>query len=113
MASAQFHHRIGGYVLLVVSIGAWWVARSGPHVGVFRLIALLCCVQMVIGIVTILNAAPVGLALLHQGFGVLLWLAAISAVFLLGESYKAAKALNVTKVNLPDSLLKTISPPSA
>jgi cytochrome c oxidase assembly protein subunit 15 len=80
MASAQFHHRIGGYVLLALALWFAFAARGKAVSRTATLFAGVCVAQLVVGIVTVLYAAPVNLALVHQGLGVVLWLLAIASV---------------------------------
>ncbi len=60
-AMVQFHHRLGGYV--VAALGVWAWVRYGRMAFPFFMVAAL---QTVLGITTVMTAAPVGLALAHQ-----------------------------------------------
>lgn len=65
----QFNHRMVGYLLLVVGIYIWWRARRSAHVTTkraFDWVAVILFGQMVLGIVTVLNAAPWTWAIAHQ-----------------------------------------------
>lgn len=67
--TVQFIHRMVGYVLFLFGIGVWFASRKSgnPHTRrVFDWVALMMLAQMVIGIVTVMNSAPVALALAHQ-----------------------------------------------
>jgi cytochrome c oxidase assembly protein subunit 15 len=76
-AATQFNHRILAY-------GLWTAALLGAVVhrrsGVSRIsvwFAGLVSAQAVLGIITLLHTAPLELALMHQGLGVLVLLAAV------------------------------------
>lgn len=75
----QFNHRVGGYLLGLVSLGALAAAwRSGQR-GLLRwtgLAALAIWAQMAWGVWTLVNGAPVWLALAHQA-GAILTLAVV------------------------------------
>ena len=67
-ALAQFDHRILAYLLVIVAALFVWRARTGNRV-VRRWVVLTgaaVLAQAATGILTVLNAAPLGLALLHQ-----------------------------------------------
>ncbi len=76
-ATVQFLHRIMAYVLMGLCFWALWRFRSVPGLGVW-LLAGLVAAQGVLGVVTLVNAAPLGLSLMHQGLGVALLLAAVT-----------------------------------
>lgn len=68
-ALVQFNHRMLGYVVLLGSLYLWFSSRSSAIVATRRaaLIALgMVVAQMVMGIVTVMHAAPVHLAIFHQ-----------------------------------------------
>lgn len=78
----QFIHRITGYVLFAVAIVVWLVGRKSSHPKTrhaFNTIMVVITLQMVLGIVTVLNAAIVPLALSHQGLAVLCWVLILRA----------------------------------
>ncbi|MEL7461263.1 MAG: heme A synthase [Pseudomonadota bacterium] len=71
----QFNHRNLGYVLFLVGIAVWLRARrsASKHIRTaFLAIVLMMSVQMLLGIMTVLYAAPWPLAILHQFFAVVL-----------------------------------------
>ncbi|MEO0359439.1 MAG: COX15/CtaA family protein, partial [Pseudomonadota bacterium] len=83
----QFMHRISGYALFAFAIFVGLRAAKSPNKQTrkaFGTVGLLMVVQMVIGVVTVMNAAPLHFAILHQFMGVLLWLAIIRGRFLAG-----------------------------
>jgi len=84
-ALAQFDHRMVAYAVAMVSAVFWFgVRRSNAPIGVRAtsntLIALVL-VQIALGILTLLNQAPLALAALHQATAVALLSAALWNVF--------------------------------
>ncbi len=77
LAAVQFNHRVGGY--LVFAFGLWigWRAWRQGHRVTGAVIGGSVTWQLVVGVITLLNAAPWHLGLLHQGGAVVLWLAAV------------------------------------
>ncbi len=76
--ATQFNHRIMAYVIWALSLWAAWRHRSKEHV----LLAVLVTAQALWGILTLINAAPLPLALIHQGLGVIVVLFAVRLVWL-------------------------------
>lgn len=70
--AAQFNHRIIAYILLALSITAAIKTRNETGGRHFSILAAMIVIQSLWGILTLMNAAPIGLALIHQGFGVLI-----------------------------------------
>ena len=72
--TVQFMHRCGAYLLLTVvalhALASWVQAPRTGHAKRAALLLLLVLVQASIGITTLLLAAPVGWALLHQAVGI-------------------------------------------
>jgi cytochrome c oxidase assembly protein subunit 15 len=85
-ATAQFFHRLTAYGLLGLALFCAWRFRTG-HWSLFALYCVLVIGQGVLGVVTLVHAAPVDLSLMHQGLGVLLVLVATRLVW---TSRKAA-----------------------
>jgi cytochrome c oxidase assembly protein subunit 15 len=81
-AATQFNHRLLAYILLAATLGAAWAFRQTPLARAFLVVAGLTVMQAVWGILTLLNTAPMGLALVHQGLGVILTLAAVSLLWM-------------------------------
>ncbi len=70
----QFMHRIVGYLLVLFAIGAFFRGRkaAAPSTrNAFMLASGMIVVQMVIGIVTVLNASPLHIAIVHQAGAIL------------------------------------------
>ena len=76
-AATQFNHRILAYLLMAVSVLAWLRYRGRD----FAIVAGLICAQAVWGILTLVTVAPLPLALVHQGLGVIVLLASINLVW--------------------------------
>ncbi len=76
-AATQFNHRFGAYLLWAASLFAAFKFRGGAVRWDFFGLALLVSLQAVWGIATLLSAAPLSIALIHQGLGVILLLAAV------------------------------------
>lgn len=65
----QFDHRMVGYLLAVLGLVAWARSRKTGLVHVRRAydaMAIMILAQMALGIVTVINAAPLHMALTHQ-----------------------------------------------
>lgn len=79
-ATTQFLHRLTAYGLIALTLAAAWRV-CGPARGGFIRTAGLTLGQAGLGVVTLVNAAPVGLGLAHQGLGVVLFIAAVHLVW--------------------------------
>ncbi len=78
----QFLHRVWGYALFAFAIYAWRVGRGSPNKNVratFIAAFAMTLVQMLLGIVTVLLAAPWWIAIVHQAGAVFLWVLVIRA----------------------------------
>jgi cytochrome c oxidase assembly protein subunit 15 len=83
----QFMHRIAGYLLFGVGVFIWWSTRqTGNNIVrfAFKIVLGFMIVQVVLGIITVIYAAPWYFAIVHQLGAVLLWMAIIRARFLAG-----------------------------
>lgn len=76
-ATVQFFHRLVAYLLFGLSLWALWRFRAAKGLGV-RLLAAVVTAQAVLGVVTLVHAAPLGLSLLHQALGVVVLLSAVA-----------------------------------
>lgn len=74
-ATTQFFHRLMAYALLGLAVWCAWRFRV-QHWSLFPLFGALAAAQAVLGIATLIHAAPLGMSLAHQGLGVVLLLAA-------------------------------------
>ena len=89
MATVQLDHRIGAYLLAIAVPALWWRVRRSPgaspraRTGANLLLAMLC-VQIALGIVTLVNVVPLPLAALHQAGAVLVFALALNLAHALG-----------------------------
>jgi heme a synthase len=78
-ALVQFNHRMIGYLVAVVGSFIWWKSRKNPRVATkaaFSGVMVMIVIQAVLGIVTVLYAAPWQVAIVHQ-IGAIVLVAAI------------------------------------
>jgi cytochrome c oxidase assembly protein subunit 15 len=79
-ATTQFVHRMNAYLLLALALWAAWKFRGDRGRG-FLLTAGLALGQGVLGVITLMNAAPVDLSLAHQALGTVVLLSAVRLVW--------------------------------
>ena len=79
-ATTQFFHRMTAYGLLAMALWCAWRFRAA-HWSLFGLFAGLVAAQAVLGIATLMHAAPLDMSLTHQGLGVILVLAATRLIW--------------------------------
>ena len=80
----QFLHRIIGYTLFLFCFFAWRRSRSSGNSTLkfsFNVILAIAFFQMVLGISTVMYAAPWEIAIIHQFGAILLWIFVIRARF--------------------------------
>jgi cytochrome c oxidase assembly protein subunit 15 len=97
-ALVQFVHRMAGYLLLAFGIVVWLRGRRSAHGRTqvaFGWMGAMLLGQVVLGIVTVLHAAPLALGLLHQIGAVVLWVLIIRARHL--ARYPIAQSIRGTK----------------
>ncbi|MFP4406542.1 COX15/CtaA family protein, partial [Rhodosalinus sp.] len=94
----QFMHRMAGYALVLLGLVAWWVARRSANPATrfaFNAVLAMLFVQLVLGIATVIYAAPWHLAIVHQFGAVVLWVlvlqARFRALYPLPQSLRAAR----------------------
>ncbi len=79
-ATTQFFHRKLGYVLALFGLAVWVIARRSSHSATRRaghaMLGVMAA-QVLLGIVTLLHAAPWHLAIAHQAVAVVLWVVII------------------------------------
>jgi cytochrome c oxidase assembly protein subunit 15 len=83
-ATTQFVHRMNAYLLLVLALWAAWKFRAGRYDNGgrgFTLTASLALGQGVLGVITLMNAAPLDLSLAHQALGTVVLLSAVRLVW--------------------------------
>ena len=80
----QFMHRMIGYTLFLFCLFAWRRSRSSGNSTLkfsFNVILAIAIFQMVLGITTVMYAAPWEIAIIHQFGAILLWIFVIRARF--------------------------------
>lgn len=96
LATVQFNHRLGAWLLAGVVPWFWWQLRAAPVTGRVRNVATMLlvalAVQIALGIATLLLAVPVALGAAHQGgamvvFGLALWLNHELRAVQVGDAY--------------------------
>lgn len=83
-ALVQFNHRMVGYLLALLGVLTFLRARATGHAGAkgwAGVMLALMAVQVVLGVVTVLHAAPLHLALIHQAGAIALWAAVLRLRF--------------------------------
>jgi cytochrome c oxidase assembly protein subunit 15 len=78
----QFMHRMAGYLLCAFGIGVWLRGRQSAHAATrnaFHAVMAMMVAQMVLGIITVLTAAHMHIAITHQIGAVILWVLIIRA----------------------------------
>jgi heme a synthase len=73
---AQFDHRIGAYIVALSVAAIWWLGLRAKLEGLARasgtLLLVIVGAQIVLGIETLLNQAPIALSAIHQATAVAL-----------------------------------------
>ena len=81
-ATAQFIHRMTGYVLAAFAVVVWLRGRKSTHAATraaFHTMFAVVWAQIAIGIFTVLYGAPWQLGIAHQATAVLLWVLILRA----------------------------------
>jgi cytochrome c oxidase assembly protein subunit 15 len=81
----QFTHRIWGYLLLIFAIVVWRRGQGSAHGHTrfaFNAAFAAITVQIAVGIITVLYAAQVHIAITHQAIAVVVWVLILRARFL-------------------------------
>ncbi|MDX2485422.1 MAG: COX15/CtaA family protein [Pseudodonghicola sp.] len=90
----QFIHRVSGYLLLIFGVVVWLRGRRSSHGATrfaFNAVFAALLLQVSLGIVTVIYAAPVHAALTHQIVAVLVWVLILRARFL--SQYPVTKSI--------------------
>lgn len=80
----QFIHRMIGYLVAIFAVVVWLRARRSPHAvtrGAYSLMLAMVALQAVLGIMNVIHASPLHLALTHQIGAVALFTLIIRARF--------------------------------
>jgi cytochrome c oxidase assembly protein subunit 15 len=89
MATVQFDHRLGAWLLALLVPTFWWASRSRDVPGLrgaTHLLLAVVAIQIMLGISTLLMVVPVWLAATHQGGAVVLFCVALYVNHLLRGS---------------------------
>ncbi|WBU58916.1 heme A synthase [Paracoccus albus] len=81
-ALVQFTHRMVGYLLFIFGIVVWRRSRRSPHSvtrGAYTAMLAALLLQVVLGIMNVIHASPLMLALIHQLGAVLLFVLILRA----------------------------------
>ncbi|MGJ8545613.1 MAG: heme A synthase [Sulfitobacter sp.] len=90
----QFIHRMTGYVLAIFAVVVWLRGRKSAHGATrfaFNAVMSAVALQILLGIMTVIYAAPLALGLLHQLMAVVLWVLILRARYL--SAYPIATSL--------------------
>ena len=66
VATVQFQHRIGAYVVTLLLLVLWWRSRKTVLAAHANAVLAALALQMVLGVLTLLHVVPLPLAALHQ-----------------------------------------------
>jgi len=83
--TVQFMHRMAGYLLFIFGVVVWLRARKSANAATrlaFNAVFAAMCVQVVLGIVTVIYQAQWHVAITHQFLAVVLWTLILRARFL-------------------------------
>ncbi|MAP95076.1 MAG: heme A synthase [Ponticaulis sp.] len=81
VATAQFNHRVLAYLIAVLLVAVLWMKRSRLSENGLMIVSGLVAAQIAWGVYTLLSAAPLELALVHQGIGVLVLLTSVWSLY--------------------------------
>ena len=84
-ALVQFVHRCVGYLLFAFGVVVWLRGRRSAHPrtrAAFNMVFAVLCLQLLLGIATVIYGAPWQVAILHQLGAVVLWVSILRARFL-------------------------------
>ncbi|WP_027237536.1 heme A synthase [Leisingera caerulea] len=90
----QFIHRVAGYLLFAFAVVAWLRGRSSAHARTrfaFNAVFAALSVQVLLGIITVVYAAPLHAAITHQLVAIGVWVLILRARFL--SSYPIATSI--------------------
>lgn len=90
----QFLHRMTGYLVLLMGLVAWLRGRRSAHADTrraFLWLATVLLLQVLVGVVTVMNSSPLHIAIFHQAGAILVWALILRARFL--ARYPVARSL--------------------
>ncbi|MGB3625909.1 MAG: COX15/CtaA family protein [Henriciella sp.] len=80
--ATQFNHRLLAYVIWILALAGVALMRGKAGWREAGTLAVLVTAQAAWGILTLMNAAPLELAIIHQALGVILFIAAVRLTWL-------------------------------
>ncbi|MCB1345801.1 MAG: COX15/CtaA family protein [Rhodobacter sp.] len=83
--TVQFIHRLSGYLLVIFGVIVWNRGRRsayGATRAAFHMVLAGLAAQVTLGIVTVMQGAPVSLGISHQVMAVILWVLIVRARYL-------------------------------
>lgn len=84
-AATQFNHRLLAYIIWLIALAAVTLTRGKAGWREFATIAVLVTAQAAWGIITLINSAPLPLAIVHQALGVVLFVATVRLAWLTAD----------------------------
>ena len=90
----QFNHRMLGYLVFIVAVWVWWTSRLSPVLKTkktYRMMLSIVLLQMVLGITTVLYAAPWQIAIVHQIGAIFVFITVLRCRFM--AAYPVAQSL--------------------
>ncbi len=93
-ALVQFNHRILGYIIFLVALIVWFKSRASALASIkraFSMVMVAVLGQMVLGIGTVLYAAPWHIAIIHQIGAIIVVIFTLNAIF--SAAYPKAQSL--------------------
>ena len=93
-ALVQFNHRMLGYIVFLVALVVWFKSRASALASIKRAFSLVMVAvfgQMVLGIGTVLYAAPWHIAIIHQIGAIIVIIFTLNAIF--SATYPKAQSL--------------------
>jgi len=97
-ALVQFVHRCFGYLVLIFGVVVWLRGRQSAHPATrfaFNMAFAALCLQVVLGIMTVIYAAPLHIAIVHQLVAVAVFTLILRARYL--SAYPVVATIRGTK----------------
>ncbi|MBL4602587.1 MAG: COX15/CtaA family protein [Emcibacteraceae bacterium] len=70
----HFEHRTFAYIVTIIAVGLWWKLRRDSNASVrlaAHMVLITILIQILLGVLTVINMVPIPLAAAHQGGAVL------------------------------------------
>ena len=88
-ATVQWAHRVLALITLTYSSVLW-----NRHGSTYRLLTIKLSIQVALGIFTLMLQVPLAIALLHQGWAMVVWLVALKTVWLKSTPTTSVESAN-------------------